>query len=123
MTTRIVIVAAWIGTVALTVLIAFATRSHAADVNPLGGLFIIAGCAVVAGVCAALMRPVVIFGAVAAIATTVGALLAWNVLHDESSTAAIGVVSPPVIDALIAFVGLRITATNDRTPTTRHPPT
>ncbi len=123
MTTRLVIVAAWIGTVTLTVLVAFATRSAAADVNPVGGVFIIVGCAVVAGVCAALMRPVVIFGAVAAIGTTVGALLAWNVLHDESSTAAIGVISPPVIDALVAFVGLRITTRNDRSPTTRRPPT
>ncbi len=123
MTTRLMIVAAWIGTVTLTVLIAFATRSQSADVSPLGGVFIIAGCALVAGLCAALMRPVVIFCAVAAIATTVGALLAWNVLHDESSTAGIGVISPPMIDALVAFVGLRITTRNDRAPTTRRPPT
>jgi hypothetical protein len=114
MTTRLVIVAAWIVTVTVTVLIAFATRSHFAEVNPIGGVFIVAGCAAVAGILAALMRPVVIFGAVAAIATTVGSLLAWNVLHDESSTAAIGVIGPPLIDAFIAFVGLGIAAVSDR---------
>lgn len=115
MTTRLVIVAAWIVTVTVTVLIAFATRSHFAEVNAIGGVFIVAGCAAVAGLSAALMRPVVIFGAVAAIGTTVGSLLAWNVLHDESSTAAIGVITPPMIDAFVAFVGLGIATMSERT--------
>jgi hypothetical protein len=36
-------------------------------------------------------------------------IVAWDVLHDESSTAALGVIMPPMLTAFVALVGVLVT--------------
>jgi hypothetical protein len=101
----------WVAAVLVTVLTAFASRSRFADVNPVGGAFIVVGCAVVAALSVGLIRSPVVLGVTAIVAAVLGSAVAWEVLHDESSTAALGVIVPPMLTAFVAFVGVFVART------------
>jgi hypothetical protein len=105
---RLTIGIVWVAAVLVTVLTAFATRSRFADVKPVGGVFIVFGCAVVAAISVALIRSPVVLGATAVVAAALASRVAWGVLHEESSTAALGVMVPPMLTAFVAFVGVLV---------------
>jgi hypothetical protein len=109
---RLTIGVIWVAAVLVTVLTAFATRSRFADVNPVGGGFIVVGCAVVAALTVGLIRSPLVLGATAIVAAALASAVAWGVLHDESSTAALGVIVPPMLTAFVAFVGVLATRTS-----------
>jgi hypothetical protein len=108
---RLAIGVIWVATVLITVVTAFATRSGFADVNPAGGAFIVVGCAVVAALSIGLIRSPLVLGVTAIVAAVLACAVAWGVLHDDSSTAAIGVIVPPMLTAFVAFVGVLVTRT------------
>jgi hypothetical protein len=105
MAVRVTIGAVWLFAVAAIVTIAFATRSSFAEVNPLGGVFIVVGCAVGIGIGVALIRSPVVLAITALVGAFFASQIAWGVLHDEHSTAAIGVIVPPFVNGVVAFVG------------------
>jgi hypothetical protein len=108
-TERLTIGAIWVAAVLVTVLTAFVTRSRFADVNRLGGGFIVVGCAVVASVTVGLIRSPFVLRVTAIVAAMSASIVAWDVLHDESSTAALGVIMPPMLTAFVALVGVLVT--------------
>ncbi len=110
MTARLVIGAIWVGAVLATVATGFATRSQFAEVNPIGGAFIVVGCAVVVAVTVGLVRSPLVLLVTAVVAGVWASIFAWGVVHDESSTAALGVIGPPMLSAVVATVGIGISA-------------
>jgi len=114
MTARRAIVALWICIVAATVVSPYATRSTFAEVDALGGVVIVIGCAAVALVTLPLVRRLVVLALTAGVAAILTSTIAWAVLHDESSTAAIGVLMPPFVSAGIAIIGIAVNASLDR---------
>jgi hypothetical protein len=114
MAARLIIATIWLAVVTAIVVTAFATRSSFAEVNPLGGVFIVVGCAIGIGIAVALIESPLRL----AIAAVAGALfasqVAWGVLHDEHSTAAIGVIVPPFVNGIVAVLGAGIDAAMDR---------
>ena len=107
---RLLVAVLWIATIAATVLVAFTTRSEFAEVNPGGGTFIVVSCGAIAGVSAWRIRDMRVLWVTAAIAAIIASFVAWSVLRDESSTAAIGVLGPPFLSGCVAFIGSLISA-------------
>jgi hypothetical protein len=107
---RVAIGLTWIGIVVVTIGAAFATRSRFAEVNGLGGFFIVVGCSFVALVSTFLVRRPMVLILVGTVAAAAGLVSAWSVLHDESSTAALGVFAPPLLSGVVAAIGIGIGA-------------
>ncbi|MDQ1477759.1 MAG: hypothetical protein QOE62_2988 [Actinomycetota bacterium] len=107
---RLIIGVIWVTAVLVTVLTAYVTRSHFADVNPVGGVFIVVGCAVVASVSVGLIRSPLVLGVTAIVAAVWASIVAWGVLHDESSTAALGVIAPPMFSAFVGLLGIGVSS-------------
>jgi hypothetical protein len=103
-----IIAGLWFAALTTTVVTAYVTRSTFADVNGLGGVFIVGSCLLVIGVASGLFRSAFLLGLTALAAGFLGAMVAWNVLHDESSTAALGVIAPAITSGVVAFVGIAI---------------
>jgi hypothetical protein len=108
---RLAIGVIWVATVFITVVTGFATGSRFADVNPAGGVFIVVGCALVAALSIGLIRSPLVLGVTAIVAAVLACAVAWAVLHDESSTAALGVIVPPMLTSFVAFVDVLVTRT------------
>jgi hypothetical protein len=105
---RIIIGGLWFATLNVMVLTAYLTRSSFADVKGLGGVFIVGSCVLVIAVTCGLLRSAFVLGLTACAAGFLGSMVAWNVLHDESSTAALGVIAPAIVSGLVAFVGIAL---------------
>jgi hypothetical protein len=110
MAARATIGALWLAAVAAIVVIAFTTRSSFAEVNPLGGVFIVVGCAVGVGIAVALIRSPVVLAITAAAGALFASQVAWSILHDEHSTAAVGVIAPPFMNGIVAVLGVGLGA-------------
>ena len=105
---RIIIGGLWLATLIVTVATAYVTRSTFAEMNGFGGVFIVGSCALVIAVTCGLLRSPVVLGVTAVVAGPLGSMVAWNVLHDESSTAALGVLAPAMASGLAALVGVGV---------------
>jgi hypothetical protein len=110
MAARATIGTIWLAAVAAIVAIAFATRSSSAEVNPLGGVFIVVGCAVGNGLAVALIRSRVVLAITAVAGAFFASQIAWGVLHNDHSTAAVGVIAPPFVNGVVAVVGVALGA-------------
>jgi hypothetical protein len=107
---RLIVGGLWLTTIVVTVVAAYGTRSTFAEVNGLGGVLIVGSCCFVVVVTSALIRSALVLGAAGLVAACIGSMVAWNVLHDQSSTAALGVIAPAVASGLVAFVGIGVDA-------------
>lgn len=102
--------ASWLAALVVVVGIAMATRSDFAGTNGSAGPTIV-GLTVPAILLATwrLREPLIASLTVLA-AATVSCVVAWSVLHDESSTAAIGVPAPGIYAAFLVVIGVAIHA-------------
>jgi len=111
---RVTIGAIWLAAIVATIVTAFATRSSFAEVNPFGGVFIVVGCAIGIGVAVVLIRSPIVLAVTAVAGAFFASQVAWTVLHDESSTAALGVIVPPFVNGIAALVGAGLGAVVER---------
>jgi hypothetical protein len=114
MTPHRTLVALWICTVASTVLCEYVTRSTNAQVNAFGGALIVVTCTAAALIACASVRLFTALVITASLAAILASTIAWAVLHDASSTAALGVISPGIVSAVVTIAGVALSTLIER---------